>query len=539
MAWLATRIDIRTCVHGRAALLSLALLGSADAASASDCREPGADCTLREVAAQAGVGIGTIREGGAEVDAVIGAEFNSLTVTTYWAGVHPEPGIYDFQASDATLAFAEAHGMQTRGHTLLWDQESLDTTPDWVTSMSDPDALRALMREHISTVVGRYRGRIGAWDVVNEPIETLGSEPYENVFRRVLGPGYIAEALQIAHEADPDAALFVNEIVIGLGPAFAAKLEAFLELVRDLVDRGAPIHGVGFQAHFFLPSDAAWVHAALREIEALGLTVELTEMDVPQRAAEDPDALQREEYHQVVAACLAVPACQRITVWGVSDAHSWLNWFLAPDLKPLLFDDAYARKRSYEGVRDALLAYVPRDLSGERLLVRDHATHAEQRRLWVVSKDPSLTAAGAVRFGDPTQLGGSLRLRNPLTGEDASFELPASGWTALGDPPGSSGYVFDGPDRACRNALVIPGQKLVIRCRGGGIDFTLDEPRQGRLVLELRLGDAPLQCLDFGSGIQRDEGTGGAGAGRFQARRSAASSRCAGGPTELEPAAAR
>lgn len=510
-----------------ALLLALALAPAPTLGDAPvDCRAPGADCTLKEAAAQAGIGIGAIREGGPPADTILASEFGSLTVTSYWATVHPDPGVYTFEIPDATLAFAEAHSMVTRGHTLIWDQESLDAMPAWVTEMTDPNALRALLREHVATVVGRYRGRIGAWDVVNEPIETLGSELYENVFLRLLGREYIAEAFRTAHASDPNANLFLNEILIGLGPLGDAKLEAFLELVRDLLADGVPIHGIGFQGHFFAPLDAAKLHGALRAFEELGLVAELTEVDVPQREVEDKDTLQRQEYFELVSACLSVSACQRITIWGVSDAYSWLNWFIGPGLKPLPFDDDFARKPAYEGVREALLAYVPRDLSGERMVVRDHALKPERRALTVVSEDAGLVAAGPVPFGDPTQLGGSLRLLNPITSIEASIDLPAAGWKALGDPP--TGYRFRDPDEGpCRKVVVRPGKKLRVRCRGAGIDFRLDEPSQSALAVEIRIGDAPLQCFEFGGAILCDQGSGSAGAGCFRARRASASSRCA------------
>ncbi|MDH3686021.1 MAG: endo-1,4-beta-xylanase, partial [Myxococcales bacterium] len=197
-----------TLVSGLGPLLLSAALASASHAQL-DCRAAGADCSLREAAEQGGVLIGAAVSDLFDSDPAYGpalaADVDSITAENdmKWAATQPTRGNYDFTKADKLVAFADANDMAVRGHTLLWDQETIDSTPAYVTDITDPAELRALMADHISTVVGRYAGRIDAWDVVNEPFQSTNGQFYDNVFRQVLGDGYIAEALELAHAADP------------------------------------------------------------------------------------------------------------------------------------------------------------------------------------------------------------------------------------------------------------------------------------------------------------------------------------------------
>lgn len=341
----------------------LAACGCGDGGSGNDvsCLAPDADCTLREAAAAAGVRVGAaVREvfdSDPQYEPALVREFNSVTHehALKWNAVQPQRGTFDFERADALVELAEANGMAVRGHTLIWEQQFLDSTPDYVTTITDPQELRELMAEHIRTVVGRYRGRIDAWDVVNEPLETLGSKLYENVFYRLLGPGYIAEAFELAHAADPDALLFLNETLVSTaGP----KFDALAALVSELLDQGVPLHGVGIQGHFFAPPRPDELRANIEALADLGVVVEITELDIPVIRQGDRAVLleeQRQQYYDVASACLAVPACRRITMWGFTDRHTWIDDFLGPGLAPLVLDENYQRKPAYFGLRDAFL----------------------------------------------------------------------------------------------------------------------------------------------------------------------------------------
>ena len=347
----------------RAALAALLLLAiPVEAAAGADCLAPEADCSLREVADALDVKVGTAVAMGPLANEPIysktlAREFNSVTAENVmkWQAVQPMQGDFDFAAADGLVIFAEAAGMSVRGHTLIWAQELIDSTPDWVEAAESAEVLRGFMRDHITTVVTRYRGRVDAWDVVNEPLETLGEQLYDNVFHRLLGRGYIAEAFALAHQADPEARLYLNEVLVLRD---SEKRAALYALVLDLLEQGVPIHGVGFQGHFvssFLtPVDREVIQQSLALFADLGLEVEITELDIVQGAGEEADETQRQRYRDVVGACMAVEACRRVTTWGFTDLHTWLDDLLGPDADPLLFDESYARKPAYLGYREGL-----------------------------------------------------------------------------------------------------------------------------------------------------------------------------------------
>jgi endo-1,4-beta-xylanase len=268
-----------------------------------------------------------------------------------WDPIERQPGVYDFIGADLIVAHAQRNGQRVKGHALLWHE----ALPEWVKQLS-PSALEAAVEDHIRTVVGRYRGRIVAWDVVNEAVADDGSGLRDTVFRQKLGDGYLELAFRVAHEADPDALLIYNDYgAEGLG----RKSEAVYGLVRQLLSRGAPIGGVGLQMHVAAQSrpPSADVAANMRRLADLGLLVNISEMDVRIRnvAGDQRTRLevQRREYHDLVALCVAEARCHAITFWGFTDRYSWIDSFFGAD-DPLLFDDAYAAKPAFFGVQDAL-----------------------------------------------------------------------------------------------------------------------------------------------------------------------------------------
>jgi endo-1,4-beta-xylanase len=464
-----------------------------------DCRMPGEDCSLREAAAQAGVRIGAAVSDFFDSDPAYGpalaADFDSLTAENdmKWAAIQPSLGSYDFVKADRLVDFAEANDMAVRGHTLLWDQETIDSTPAYVTAITDPAELRALVQDHIATLVGRYAGRVDAWDVVNEPFETTGSTFYDNVFHQVLGPGYIAEALTLAHAADPDALLFVNEVLISYQ---GAKFDAMLALAQDLLAQGAPLHGIGIQAHFLLTAVPEQLHANLLALAELGLVVELTELDVPFSTSQ-PDAAeeQRRVYLEVARACLAVPACRRITLWGFTDAHTWIDSFIGPDFAPLPLDKDYQRKPAWFGLREGLLSRTA-PLAGKKLVFRDPSTNPEKRKLSATSRDETVLALHEGGTADPTLTGASLEVTAERAGAPFAqqFELPASRWTRKGksyryrDRKGELGPV--------RQVRLRDARKLSLRLQGSGLDLGLTED-PAPIDIVLRTGNAS-HCMRFG-----------------------------------------
>lgn len=327
----------------------------------TSCAVSGA-CTLREAAEAAGILVGVTDDLGDErAERLIAREFNALTAGggLLWTVVHPNPDEWSFEAADRTVAFAEEHGLTLTVTHFVWDQAvDISTTPEWVKEIDDPDSLKQAMLDHLMAITDRYGDRIYRWIVVNEPFEYVGSALYRNHFFEVLGPDYVGEAFRIASQAAPDAELWLNEILTENNPA---KSAALIELAADLVSKGVPIDGVGLQGHLFAGDpDLALVEDTMRRIGDLGLRVAVTELDAPV-PQDEPDRLdvQAARLAGMIQACLAVPACDSVTFWGLHDGMSWLNWYLDPGLDPLLFNETLRPKPAYSAVLDALAAGRP------------------------------------------------------------------------------------------------------------------------------------------------------------------------------------
>jgi endo-1,4-beta-xylanase len=314
--------------------------------------------------------------------AVLAREFNSVTpfVEMKWGTVHPEIDRYDFTQADELVTFAETHGMRVRGHALVYGQAVDPPNPDYLSRVTDPDALRALMAEHVRTVVGRYAGRVQAWDVVNEPLRPFGDPSRgdglaPHVFSRLLGGAYIADALRLARQADPKAQLFLNEFgVLAPGP----RQDRYFRLVKELLAEGAPLDAVGFQGHVVpllggpRPTRGE-VEATLRRFAGLGVAVEVTELNVFTRTLRHVLALgltydeaaelrrQAETYAAVTQACLAVPACQGVTLWTFTDRYpTTVETLTHLEDIPLIFDDDYRPKPAAFALREGLARARPR-----------------------------------------------------------------------------------------------------------------------------------------------------------------------------------
>ncbi|OKK04955.1 endo-1,4-beta-xylanase [Streptomyces sp. CB03234] len=315
-----------------------------------------ADTPLRDLAAAKGIHIGNAvagykLSGNAQYAAIAGAQFSSLTPENAmkWSSVEPTRGSYDWAEADQIVAFAQEHGQQVRGHTLVWHSQN----PGWLTNGGFSAAeLRAILERHIATEAGRYRGKIAAWDVVNEMFNEDGTYR-PSLWYNAMGPGYVADALRWARQADPGAKLYLNDYnVEGLN----AKSDALYNLVRSLKAQGAPIDGVGLQAHFILGQVPSTLQANIQRFADLGVDVAITELDVRmQLPATDAKLTQQAaDYSAVVKACLAVSRCVGITGWDISDADSWV-----PDVFPgygaaTMYDANYRPKPAYYAVATAL-----------------------------------------------------------------------------------------------------------------------------------------------------------------------------------------
>lgn len=263
------------------------------------------------------------------------------------------PNKFTFGAADQIVDLAERNGKTVRGHTLIWGYQ----LPVWITARAFTRAgLTSVMRNYIDTVMARYRGRIKEWDVVNEPMAPDGSLA-SNLWTTTIGADYVETALRFAHQADPEAKLFINEIATELGEQ---KFDGLLRLAADLKRRGVPLDGIGLQNHVHIdnPPSRANLAEKMRRIGALGLEVQITEMDVSTMLAvktprSEFAAKQARIYGDAAQACNEVPACTRFTVWGAGDQQSWLGPFAAP----LLFDTDWVAKPALDAVRSA---FAPR-----------------------------------------------------------------------------------------------------------------------------------------------------------------------------------
>ena len=284
---------------------------------------------------------------------VLGRHFNYLTAEyeMKWDALERTRGSNDFSAGDAIVSYGQANGMQIKGHALIWH----GSVPAWVGALSASD-LRAAFENHIRSVAEHYRGQVRAWDVVNEAIAVDGSGLRDTVFRQKLGDQYIADAFRLARQADPQALLFYNDYG---GEGLNQKSDRIYDLVQGLRAQGVPIDGVGLQMHITAsnPPSNASIAANMSRLAGLGLSVNISEMDVRIRAVPGdlPTRLevQRREYRDLVGLCVAEPACHAVTFWGFTDRYSWIDSFFGPD-DPLPFDESYAAKPAFFGVQEAL-----------------------------------------------------------------------------------------------------------------------------------------------------------------------------------------
>ncbi|KAI5809182.1 glycosyl hydrolase family 10 protein [Pyronema omphalodes] len=267
-----------------------------------------------------------------------------------WESTEPTRNAFTFNNSDQLVEFAASNNKLIRGHTLVWHSQ----LPQWVHDITDKNVLTEVIVNHIKNVAGRYRGKIYAWDVVNEVLSEDGSlRP--SVFSTLLGESFIDLAFRTAHSVDPHAKLYINDYNLDSpGP----KIDAMIALIKRLQRRGVPVHGVGSQSHLILGQVDA-VPAQLQRLGALGVDVAVTELDIriPKPVTQDLLRSQQGDFYKVFKGCLMVERCVGITAWGVSDKYSWVDTYFPTFDAPLLFDDYMNRKPAYDGAYAALSGF--------------------------------------------------------------------------------------------------------------------------------------------------------------------------------------
>lgn len=307
-----------------------------------------------------------------EFQSILAAEFGSITPENdmKWAEIHPEPDVYDFSGADAIIAFAQANRQEVRGHTLLWHSQN----PEWVTQAAATwtcDEARAVLEDHITTVVGRYAGQIYEWDVANEIFQDdwdaggVRLRTEANPFLAACSEDPVAligDAFRWADAADPDALLFLNDYN---AEGINNKTDAYYALVQELLADGVPIDGMGSQGHLSLQygfDDT--IQENFERFAALGLKVAVTEADVRMPLGEDGEptaeqiALQAERYDAMLEACLNVPACTSFTVWGFDDERSWVP-FVFPEGYATIMTGDFEKKPAYYAMLETLTDATP------------------------------------------------------------------------------------------------------------------------------------------------------------------------------------
>jgi endo-1,4-beta-xylanase len=298
--------------------------------------------------------------------------------------IHPEENRYNWEDADKLVAFGEKNKQVVTGHCLIWHSQ----IGKWFFTDESgkevaPEVLKERMRQHISTVVGRYKGRIKGWDVVNEAFEDNGSYRKSKFFQ-ILGKDFIKYAFQFAHEADPGAELYYNDYNVER----PAKCDAIVALVKELRAEGCRIDAVGSQAHMHMKSPSLEAtETSLKKLKAAGVKILITEWDMsilpspfegaeisrnfsytkemdPYREAVPEDVQQKWNQRMLDMFGLFLKYSEvidRVTVWGLTDNTTWLNNFPIRGRKdyPVLFDRNNQRKSIVEEMIRMAETYKP------------------------------------------------------------------------------------------------------------------------------------------------------------------------------------
>lgn len=382
---------------------------------------------LRQAAAAAerlvGAAVDVSALEGSSYAEVLAREFDYVTPenASKWGPLAPSSSSYDWSGTDAIVDFAATHQQQVKGHTLIWHLQY----PDWLSSSMSAGELRDAIQRHIETTLERYRGRMRAWDVVNEAVDVSTDSGYtQSIFYEKLGPEYIADAFRWARAADPELLLFYNEIGI---ERLGEKSDFTYQMIKDLVEQGVPIDGIGLQSHISThryPSETD-LRANIRRFADLGLIVNLSEVDARTRGFSGDQQTrwlaQRIAFAQVVGSCVVEPGCEAVTFWGFTDNTSWLNDEGPQD--PLLFDSNYMPKPAYDGAMDGFAGVLP--VRGANLL--SNGDFADGSQHWSASSGELSVGATLGVDENAACLGGRVTEADGLVQRELSSALASGG----------------------------------------------------------------------------------------------------------------
>jgi endo-1,4-beta-xylanase len=349
--------DIMMWIRNRIFLLSAILAG---------CSAAYGQETLRAYADKIGLNIGSCIFAGAyrnqQYSEVLTREFNTIVAENEMkaASMQPQKGQFSFGTADQMVAFAQENNMKVRGHTLVWHAQN----PSWLSGGTwTRETLLAEMKAHITGVVGHFKGKVFEWDVVNEAFSDGGSPTLRNSFwKKTIGDDFMDSAFTYAHQADPDAILYYNDYNTS---NVTGKSTAVYNKLKQMIDNGVPVSGVGFQSHQTLEEYSSGFIASLKEnfdrFAKLGLSIAVTEMDIRITLPTDQSELdkQGEYYREYLETFLGNPACKTFMTWGFTDRYSWIPGTFSGTGDALIFTSDYQPKPAYTAMLDVLKNFIP------------------------------------------------------------------------------------------------------------------------------------------------------------------------------------
>jgi endo-1,4-beta-xylanase len=294
-------------------------------------------------------------------------QFNSITPENAMkmGPIHPKENYFNWKDADSIVAFAQRNNLRVHGHNLCWHEQA----PDWFFTDSSgklvsKEVLLKRLKDHITTVVSRYKGKIQSWDVVNEAIDDNPNNFLRNsLFYQICGEDFIIKAFEYAHAADPNAILYYNDY----NTERKEKTDRIYRLLKMLRDKNVPVNGVGLQSHWsvFEPSREE-LEYAIGKFTSLGLKIKITELDISiykweknkrKKTSADVDAFTPElEQQQIEKYKMVFEVFRKykkdisgVTFWNISDKYTWLDTYPVAERKnyPLLFDVNYKPKKAY------------------------------------------------------------------------------------------------------------------------------------------------------------------------------------------------
>lgn len=350
--------------------------------SAPDGKFVKAEPTLRRLAEQAGISLGTEfswwRMQDPRYYELIFDNYNTLILSEFsWKGFWRGRGNYDFESLDRIVDWAIRHGFRVRASHLVWGatEETLDVLPDWLTQGKfSRDEYIQILKEHVTTVVSHFKGRVTEWSIANEAISRSAWKG-SDFWMDKIGPEYIELSFHWAREADPNGILIFNDNNNESPRDGETRrvINGMYETVRKLKSDGVPIDVVGMQMHLLLkyssqiPPKKQDVLDTMRKFGELGVRIYITEFDVDvHRISSNPRErweYQANLYRDMLEACIESKVCTSFATWGVSDSTSWITceekWCVkVPDADPLMFDKDFNPKPAYFAVRDVLLQHI-------------------------------------------------------------------------------------------------------------------------------------------------------------------------------------